>query len=105
MLIYRMYQKVFLSLKLCYVLQFNWIRTAKFIISKDLKVLEINIHETELSKHVWNLNDHGLDNNVSWEIHKKVSPYHVAKYFHHLCLSRHLTKQKNWNDFQLSLQK
>ena len=32
------------------------------------------MNETELSKHVWNLKDHGLDNNPSWEIHKKVSP-------------------------------
>ena len=27
--------------------------------------------ETELSKHVWNLKDLGLDNNLLWEIHKK----------------------------------
>ena len=33
------------------------------------------MNETELSKHVWNLKDHGLDNNLSWEIHKNASPY------------------------------
>ena len=27
--------------------------------------------ETELSKHVWNLKDLGLDNNLIWKIHKK----------------------------------
>ena len=32
------------------------------------------MNETELSKHEWNLKDHGLDNNLSWEIHKKASP-------------------------------
>ena len=26
------------------------------------------MNETELSKRVWNLKDHGLDNNLSWEI-------------------------------------
>ena len=33
------------------------------------------MNETELSKYVWNLTDHGLDNNLSWEIHKKASPH------------------------------
>ena len=33
------------------------------------------MNETELSKQVWNLKDHGLDNSLSCEIHKKVSPY------------------------------
>ena len=39
------------------------------------------INVTELSKHMWNLKDHGLlsstcfDNNLSWEIHKKASTY------------------------------
>ena len=33
------------------------------------------MNETELSKRLWYLNDHGLDNNISWEIHKKASPY------------------------------
>ena len=32
------------------------------------------MNKTELSKHVWNLKDHGLDNNLSWEIHKR--PHH-----------------------------
>ena len=35
------------------------------------------MNEVELSKHVWNLKDHGLDNNLSWEIHKKA---YVKKY-------------------------
>ena len=33
------------------------------------------MNETELSKHMWNLKDHGLNNDLSWEIHKKASPY------------------------------
>ena len=33
------------------------------------------MNETELSKHVWNLKDHGLDNNLSWEIHRKASSW------------------------------
>ena len=33
------------------------------------------MNETELSKHVWNLKDHGFGNNLSCEIHKKASPY------------------------------
>ena len=34
------------------------------------------MNETELSKHVRNLKDHGFDNNVLWEIHKK-RPHHT----------------------------
>ena len=45
------------------------------------------MNETELSKHVWNLKDHGLDNNLSWEIHKKASPYHCGSKRCDLCLS------------------
>ena len=71
------------------------------------------INETELSKQMWNLGDHSLDNNLSWEIHKKASPMwlktlrslFVGKSYHHLCWSRHFTKQKNWTDFQMSSQK
>ena len=33
------------------------------------------MNETELSKHVSNLKDHGFDNNLSWEISKNSSPY------------------------------
>ena len=33
------------------------------------------MNETELLKHVWNLTDHGLDNNLSREIHKKALLY------------------------------
>ena len=45
------------------------------------------MNETELSKHVWNLKDHGLDNNLSWEIHTKVSPYQCGSKRCDLCLS------------------
>ena len=31
------------------------------------------MNETELSKHVWNLKDHGLDDDLLWEINKKTS--------------------------------
>ena len=62
------------------------------------------MNETELSKHVWNLKDHGLDNNLPWEIHKKASPYQCGSKRCDLCLpekfpsfalTRHFTKQKN----------
>ena len=53
------------------------------------------MNETELLKHMWNLKDHVLENNLSWEIHKKPSPYQCGskrcnlclsgKSFHHLC--------------------
>ena len=33
------------------------------------------MNETELSKLVRGLKDHGFDDNLSWEIHKKASPY------------------------------
>ena len=45
------------------------------------------MNETELSKHMWNLKDHGLDNNLSWEIHKKASPYQCGSNGCDLCLS------------------
>ena len=45
------------------------------------------MNETQLSKHVWNLKDHGLDNNLSWEIHKKASPYQCGLKRCDLCLS------------------
>ena len=32
------------------------------------------MNETKLSKHVWNLNNHGFDKSLSWEIHKEASP-------------------------------
>ena len=44
------------------------------------------MNETELSKHVWNLKDHGPDNNLSWEIHKKASPYQCGSKRCNLCL-------------------
>ena len=46
-----------------------------------------SMNEAELSKHVWGLEDHGFDSNLSWEIHKKVSPYHCASKCCGLCLS------------------
>ena len=56
------------------------------------------MNETELSKHVWNLKDHGLTNYLSWqihgltnylpwEIHKKASPYQCGSKRCDLCLS------------------
>ena len=45
------------------------------------------MNETELSKHVSNLKDHSLDNNLSWEIHKKASPYQCGSKRYGLCLS------------------
>ena len=45
------------------------------------------MNETELSKHVWNLKDHELDNNLSWEIHNKTSPYQCGSKRFDLCLS------------------
>ena len=44
------------------------------------------MNETELSKHVWNLKDHGLNNNLSWETHKKASPYQCGSKRCDLCL-------------------
>ena len=44
------------------------------------------MNETELSKHVWNLKDHGIDNNLPWEIHKKASPYQCGSKRCDLCL-------------------
>ena len=45
------------------------------------------MNETELSKHEWNLKDHGLDKNLSWEIHKKASPYQCGSKRCDPCLS------------------
>ena len=45
------------------------------------------MNETELSKHVCNLKDHGLDNNLSWEIHKTASQYQCGSKRCDLCLS------------------
>lgn len=33
------------------------------------------MNETELSKHKWNIKDHGFNKNLLWKIHKKVPPY------------------------------
>ena len=44
-------------------------------------------NETVLSKHVWNLKDHGFDKNLSLEIHKKLSPYQCGSKRRDLCLS------------------
>ena len=63
------------------------------------------MNETELLKHVWNFKDHGLDNNLSWGICKKASPYQCGSKCCELCLSEKvsiicgdpdtLLKQKN----------
>ena len=45
------------------------------------------MNETELSQHVWKLKDNGLDNNLSWEIHKKASPNQCDSKRCDLCLS------------------
>ena len=45
------------------------------------------MNEAELSKYVWNLNDHGLDDCLSWEIHKKALPYRYGSKHCTLCLS------------------
>ena len=37
--------------------------------------------------HVWNLNDHGFNSNLSWEIHKRTSPYQCSSKRCNLCLS------------------
>ena len=49
------------------------------------------MNETELSKHIWNLKDHGLDNNVSWKIHKKASPFQCGSKLCNLCLSEEIS--------------
>ena len=41
------------------------------------------MNETELQ----NLKGHGLDNNLSWEIHKKASPYQCGSKRCYQCLS------------------
>ena len=49
------------------------------------------INVPELSKHVWNLKDHGLDNNLSWEVHKKHSPNQCGSKRCDLCLSENVS--------------
>ena len=44
------------------------------------------MNETKLSKHVWNLTGHALDNSLSWEIHKKASPYQCGSKHCDLCV-------------------
>ena len=44
------------------------------------------MNETELSKPMSILKDHGLDNNLSLEIHKKASPYQCGSKRCDLCL-------------------
>ena len=45
------------------------------------------MNEIELSKHVWNLKAHGLDNNLPWEIQEKASLYQCDSKRCDLCLS------------------
>ena len=44
-------------------------------------------NETELSKHVWELKDEGLDNELTWSIFTKASPYKCGSKRCDLCLS------------------
>ena len=37
------------------------------------------MNETELSKYMWDLKDHGFDKNLSWEITKR--PHHIPMWF------------------------
>ena len=46
------------------------------------------MNDTELPKHLWNLKDHGFDNNLTWKIHKKASPYQGGSKSCNLCLSK-----------------
>ena len=72
------------------------------------------MNETELSKHVWGLEEHDFDSNLSWKAHKEASPYHctskcfktlrdmfVRKSFHYLPWFINSIKQKNWTNFQV----
>ena len=70
-------------------LLWNFWRGVQITVQQPYKVFQTPwMHEwTELSKHVWNLKDHGLDNNLSWEIHKKASPYQCGSKRYGLCLS------------------
>ena len=47
--------------------------------------------ETELSKHKWNLKDHGFNKNLLWEIHKKVVPYQCGFKRCNQCLSKNVS--------------
>ena len=49
------------------------------------------MNETELSKHAWNVEDHGCNNNPYWEIHKKTSPYQCGSKCCDLCLSENVS--------------
>ena len=46
------------------------------------------MNESELSKHLWNIIEHGFDNNLLWEIHKKPSQYHCGSKCCNLCFSK-----------------
>ena len=48
--------------------------------------IRLDTNESELSEHMRNLKDHGFDNNRSWEIHKKASPYQCGLKCCDLCL-------------------
>ena len=49
------------------------------------------MNETELSKHLWNVKDYGLDNSLSWELHKKASQYQCGSKRCDLCLSENVS--------------
>ena len=54
---------------------------------------------------VWDLNNNGFDQNLSWKIHKKASPYQcgskscnlslLEEWFHYFCWSLHSIKQNS----------
>ena len=75
-------------------LQLQHSATALFIMELPYKISHTKsfrhcecMNKTELSKHMWNLNDQGLGNNLLWKIHKKVSPYQCGSKCCDICLS------------------
>ena len=60
------------------------------------------MNETVLSKHVWNLKDHGFDNNPTLEIHKKLSAYQCGSKRCDLCLSEKVSIVFHDSDTSLS---
>ena len=68
-------------------LLWTFCRGAQITVQQPYKILHREcMNETELSKPVSILKDHGLDNNLSLEIHKKASPYQCGSKRCDLCL-------------------
>ena len=44
------------------------------------------VNQTELSKHLWNLKNHGFNNSLLWETHKKALPHQCFPKRSNLCL-------------------